>query len=152
MLSDLAKKQILANLYTEEDYRQFAYDDASGNEVRAPKGYLTIGIGWNIQINGCPREIAEYAAMYFINKADKDLSKKIPLYDGLDDVRKAVLCDMAFNMGVGGVLEFHNMLLAIKNKDYRSAAIAMLNSNWAKQVSKNRSMKLFAMMETGEWH
>lgn len=150
MLSVIAKNKILSELYTEEDYRQFAYDDATGETIRAPKGNLTIGIGWNIQVNGCPRSIAEYACMYFVNAVDTELSKKLDFYNALDEVRKVALCDMGFNMGINGLLKFDKTLDCIRRGDYRSAAISMLCSTWAKMVGK-RAVKLSAMMESGQW-
>jgi len=150
MLSQSTLKQMLAHLYSEEEYRQFAYDDKTGKEVRAPIGKLTIGIGWNIQDVGCPREIAEFAAMYFVKQVDAQLSKQIVFYDMLDEVRKCVLCDMAFNMGVEGLLLFHNMLFAMKTGDWRTASVSMLHSKWAKDVGQ-RAVKLCAVMESGKW-
>lgn len=150
MLSVIAQKNMLANLYNEEGYRQFAYDDADGQTVKAPKGNLTIGIGWNIQTNGCPRPIAEFAVMYFIQQCDVALNKDIAFYNALDDVRKAVLCDMSFNMGEAKILDFEHMLAAMEKQDWKTAAICMLQSVWAKQVGQ-RATNLSRMMETGKW-
>ena len=150
MLSQLAQQKILIHLYDEEEYRQFAYDDKNGQTVKAPIGNLTIALGWNIQENGCPKKIAEFAAMYFVNKRDAELSQTIDFYDALDDVRKVVLCDMAYNMGTLGVLKFKEMLAAMQKKDWRTAAIAMLNSKWANDVG-NRAVVLSHMMELGQW-
>lgn len=150
MLSEFAKRKILDQLYLHEKYCQFAYDDATDEIVKAPQGNLTFGIGWNIQVNGCPREIAEFAAMFFVNQRDSELSKKISFYDRLDDVRKVVLCNMAFNMGTGNILEFEHMLSAMKISDWKIAAISMLNSKWAHQVG-NRAVMLSKMMESGKW-
>lgn len=150
MLSDIAKQKILAELYTEEDYRQFAYDDATGATVKAPKGNLTLGIGWNIQVIGCPKPIAEFVAMYFVNEADAQLSKALDFYDSLDEVRKVVLCDMGFNMGVPKLLEFHDTLNYVKRGNYHAASVDMLNSEWARQVGK-RAIRLSKMMDSGQW-
>jgi lysozyme len=150
MLSQSALKQMLANLYSEEDYRQFVYDDKTGKAVIAPVGRMTFGIGWNIQDVGCPREIAEFAAMYFVKQVDAQLSKQLVFYDLLDEVRKCVLCDMAFNMGVEGLLLFHNMLFAMKTGDWHTASVSMINSKWAKDVGQ-RATKLRAALESGKW-
>lgn len=150
MLSPIAQQKMLEHLYAEEGYRQFAYDDETGKTVKAPKGNLTFGLGWNIQVNGCPKPIAEFASMYFINLADAELSVKEPFYTQLDDVRKVVLCDMAFNMGVEGELHFTQTLNAVQKKDWHTAAICMLQSDWAKKVGK-RAVILSKMMESGQW-
>ena len=71
----------------------------------------------------------------------------------LNDVRKAVIYDMVFNMGI---TRFNpdvwvNTFNAIKKKDFETAANEMLSSRWAKQVG-NRSIRLSDMMRKGEWY
>lgn len=67
----------------------------------------------------------------------------------LDDIRQKVVIDMAFNLGVNGVLSFKNMIQALKEKDYDKAAEEMLDSLWAEQVG-NRADRLAKMMRTDE--
>jgi len=45
-----------------------------------------------------------------------------------------VLIEMAYQMGVNGVLKFKNMLRALSQEDYETAADEMLDSRWAKQT------------------
>ena len=75
-----------------------------------------------------------------------------PQYCGLlargDEVRAEVLVDMAFNMGVGGLLNFRKMLAAIDQGDFGVAADEMLNSQWARQVGK-RAEHLARQMRMG---
>ena len=152
MLSQEAQKRILAHLYTYEDYRQFAYDDATALTVKAPKGNLTLGIGWNIQANGCPKEIAEFAAMFFVKKVDSELSIRLPFYETLDEPTKVALCDMGFTMGVHGLLDFTFMLDALKHDDRVAAAICMLNSKWAQAPQfRKRAVADSSMVEKKKW-
>lgn len=44
------------------------------------------------------------------------------------------VADMAFNMGCGGVQAFHNMIAAIKARNWNQAAAEMQNSKWCGQV------------------
>lgn len=69
-------------------------------------------------------------------------------YYGREIPRGAVLLDMAYNMGVAGLMNFHHMLAAVQAGDWKTAAAEMLNSTWAKQV-KNRAYRLAAVMENG---
>ena len=48
----------------------------------------------------------------------------------LSVVRFFVLVNMAFNMGIDGLLEFHEMLSALQQGNYEAAAQAMENSLW----------------------
>jgi lysozyme len=67
----------------------------------------------------------------------------------LNDVRQRVLVDMAFSMGVVGLLNFKRTLATIQAGDYQQAATMMLDSRWAKQVGQ-RVERLARMMATGK--
>ena len=45
-----------------------------------------------------------------------------------------VVIEMVFQLGVGGVSKFKNMLESLKESDYAHAAVHMLASNWSKQT------------------
>ncbi|MBL4664245.1 MAG: hypothetical protein JKY22_12005 [Flavobacteriaceae bacterium] len=68
----------------------------------------------------------------------------------LSGVRRAVLIDMAYNLGLSGLLKFRRMLAAMEVRDFDKAAIEMENSRWFNQVG-NRSKRLQKMMITGDW-
>lgn len=149
MLSEQALEHLLKQLGSEEAYREFTYDDATGDEVRAPKGNLTIGIGFNLS-SGCPRDLANIIATYFINKNDAQLAKDLDFYGKLDEVRKCVIIDMSFNMGVHGVEAFKTTLNLISQGFYANAAAQLRKSAWYGQVPR-RAEPLCKMMETGQW-
>lgn len=67
----------------------------------------------------------------------------------LNPVRRAVILDMLFNMGLFRVKGFRRMRAALRSGDYEKAAIEMLDSKWARQVGY-RAKKLAKMMETGK--
>ena len=60
------------------------------------------------------------------------------------------LKNMAFNMGVAGLLEFRQMLAEVQTADWPGAAAEMLSSKWATQVG-DRAHRLALQMTTGEW-
>ncbi len=60
----------------------------------------------------------------------------VPSFDSLSDNQKSALVDMAFNLGIGRMSGFHDMLKAIEDKDWPAAAKAMLDSKWAGQVGQ----------------
>ncbi len=68
----------------------------------------------------------------------------------LDPVRRAVLIDMLFNMGLVKVSGFRNTLRHIRNGEYKRAAKHLLDSKYARQVGP-RAIRLAKMMETGEY-
>ena len=123
-------------------------------------GALTIGYGHNCDaspvegvVKTGDRITLEQAEALF----SKDLAsavwrvrEELPWVLDLDPTRQAVLYDMAFNLGIGGLLSFQNTLKLIKSGNYAEASRNMLVSKWAKQVGF-RAVKLSRQMKTGEW-
>ena len=63
-----------------------------------------------------------------------ELLRRAPWMSALDSVRFGALLNMAFQMGVDGLLGFKNTLTTIEAGRYESAAEQMLQSRWAKQT------------------
>lgn len=68
----------------------------------------------------------------------------------LNWVRRAVIKNMLFNLGLRKLLGFAKMIAALMRKDYEGASEEMRDSKWARQV-KGRARVLARMMETGVW-
>tara|TARA_R100000353_G_scaffold42967_1_gene34275 strand:- start:1624 stop:2076 length:453 start_codon:yes stop_codon:yes gene_type:complete len=115
-------------------------------------GYLTIGYGRLIdpEIKGGISE--SEAELLLMNDlvAFMDAAKSYSWYDSLDDVRKAVIVNMLFNLGQPRFNKFVAMHEALKAQNYATAAAEMLDSRWAKQV-KGRAKELAEQMRTGKW-
>lgn len=69
---------------------------------------------------------------------------------GLNEPRRAVLADMAFNIGQSRLSGFAKMLGAIRRKDWTEAKAQMLDSAYARQV-KTRAKRNAKTLLTGEW-
>lgn len=113
-------------------------------------GKLTLGVGRNLIDKG----ITEQEALFMLNN-DVDyfyskLCQRINWMKTLDDARQNVLVNMAFNLGIAGLMSFKKMLLACEHGNFKIAATEMLNSKWAKQVG-NRAVELSEQMRTGEF-
>lgn len=67
---------------------------------------------------------------------------------GLSSRRKNVIINMAYNLGVKGVLGFKRMWAAIDDGDYDAAAAEILNSKYARQVGY-RAVELAEIMRRG---
>jgi lysozyme len=74
----------------------------------------------------------------------------IPWAAGLNDARQAVLIGMAYQLGLGGLVAFHNTLSSIQSSDWQRARDGMLNSVWAQQTPRRAGI-LAQQMLTGEW-
>jgi lysozyme len=130
-----------------------------GIELVAYPDPLTRASPWTIGCGHCGPDVhpgltwteqqAEDALKADIAKAIAGLDHAIPWWRKLCDVRQDVLVNMAFNMGVEGLLKFRHMLTAAEDGHYYAAAAEMRASQWAKQLPK-RSHRLAAQMATGE--
>ena len=116
---------------------------------RCTAGKLTIGIGRNLDDCGISQSEAYVMLINDIMNCEKQLQSKIPdIYNGLDEVRKSVLLNMCFNLGISGLLGFKNTLVFVKAGDWERAANNMLVSRWAKQVGR-RAIELSELMRKG---
>jgi len=112
-------------------------------------GYLTIGVGRNIEERGLSDDEIDYILNNDVNIATDELVDTFDWYADLDDVRQRVVVDMVFNLGMPRFKQFQNMIAAIEESDWSEAAAQMMDSRWAKQVGA-RAERLRDMMETGE--
>ena len=78
-----------------------------------------------------------------------ELEKAIPWIGDLDEVRQRCLMDMAFNLGVAGLMKFEKTLRLIAQGNLSGASQEMLRSKWADQVGQ-RAITLSRMMATGK--
>lgn len=144
---DKSKLKRLISL--QEGYRQFAYDDATGLSVHG-KGKISIGYGRNLEEKGISPIEADMMLDNDIDYFMQQLESKLDFFDKLDEVRKAVLVDMAFNLGIKGLLEFKNMISFMEKKNYIEASKQLLDSDAARHLVK-RYNDLAIMLVSGEW-
>lgn len=116
-------------------------------------GHATIGIGRNLEDVGLRSEAeAEYLLSSDMFATESKLIEKLgDTFENLSGPRQNVLTNMAFNLGVGGLLEFDQMIDAIKNNNFEIVSEEMLDSKWHDQVGQ-RAEELAEQMETNEFH
>lgn len=85
-----------------------------------------------------------------ITKCTTALTADFPWFAQLDEVRKAVLISMAFQMGGAGLEQFVRTLAAIRYGKYGEAAADMRLSLWYSQTPE-RAERLAQMMADGQW-
>ena len=83
-----------------------------------------------------------------IAKVVQQLDKAITWWRSMSENRQRVLCNMAFNLGIAGLLKFNNTLKMIQDGKYKEAADAMRKSLWYRQVGA-RAERLAVLMENG---
>lgn len=121
-----------------------------GKPYRDTVGKVTIGFGRNLDDVGISADEASLMLANDIRIATMRLQSRFAWVSSLDDARRGVLINMAFNMGIDGLATFTTMLLYVQTGDYASASQAMLRSKWAGQVG-DRAVRLSKQMATGEW-
>lgn len=136
-----------ADLMVDEGCRLKPYVDTTGN--------TTIGYGHKgiedvmLDIDGGISE------QYALDLLERDMQKVafnlnivLPWWINLGDPRETAMANMAFNLGVEGLLEFRETLVYLKSGDFDNAAKEMLNSKWATQV-RERAVRLANVVRTG---
>lgn len=110
----------------------------------------TIGVGRNLEDVGLSEDEIDYLLQNDIERTKNLIERYMPWYSDLDEVRQEALINFVFNVGIGTAMKFKNAMAALEAHDYDTAAIEMLDSNWAKQVG-NRAIEVTEMIKTGEY-
>ena len=77
---------------------------------------------------------AEYILRNRLAYLQIELEDKLPVFSRLSKQREEVLIEMAYQIGVTGLLKFKNMIQALIGRNYDRASREMLDSVWAKQT------------------
>lgn len=111
-----------------------AHEGFRGRPYRCTAGKLTIGYGRNLDDEPLTRTEGEYLMVRRLNKLEADCRAGVPHFRFLSPLRQEVLVEMAYQLGLGGLLKFKRMFLAIGNWKYIIASNEMLDSKWARQT------------------
>lgn len=117
---------------------------------RDTKGKLTIGVGRNLDDVGITREEALLLLNNDLARVRREVERAFPWFSSLNPVRKNVVLNMVFNLGLPRFRGFTKTIAAIEAKDWENAAREMLESRWAQQVGR-RAHELAAMMKRGKY-
>ena len=132
--------ELINQLKQDEGFRSKIYN--------CSEGYPTIGYGLNLE-SGITEKEASILLEFRVMNIMSDLSR-FTWFHELDEVRKTVIANMVYQMGLTGVLRFKKMIKAIRNKNYKEAAGEMMDSKWFQQT-ESRSRRLATIMEDGKF-
>jgi len=134
---------IYSQLERDEGFRPRPYKDSLG--------HWTVGFGWSLE-TGPPlsEETARIILKEHVSMILADLTSRMPWTKQLSQPRFGALVNMAFNLGIHGLMSFRRMLAALQAEDYEAAAIEMLSSRWARQVG-SRANRLAEQMREDQW-
>lgn len=133
--NSIAKDLAIKIIKKEEGWREKPY--------HCSEGFLTVG--WGRKISNIKNAPIPAIA---VNKKEEEkflvdnvefildsLEKRFKAqWLNIGNTRKAVMVSMVYQLGLGGFIGFKNMLKAIDNLDFNTAAKEMLDSKAAKQV------------------
>ena len=128
---------------------QLRVDEGVKNKpYRDTKGKLTIGVGHNLDDKGLSPKAIAFLLEEDMDDAEYDARSLFPNFDDLSDARKAVLINMAFELGQEGLSLFRKFRKAVIAGDFDTAYVEMVSSLWADQV-KVRATRLAKAMKDG---
>jgi lysozyme len=110
------------------------------------KGKITIGIGFNLTDDGLDDGEISFIFSNRLQIAVERARTLIVSFDALTEARKAVLVNMAYNLG-WGLRAFQKMIAAVEIGDWPTAAAEMKNSDWAREVGPRADRLEAAMLQ-----
>lgn len=116
---------------------------------RCTEGRLTVGVGRNLDDRGITQDEAMYLLANDVRRVYSEVTNALPWIVKLNDARQNVLLNMAFQMGIAGLLKFKQTLSHVQAGEFNQAATAMGQSLWAKQTPA-RAKRLADQMRSGE--
>ena len=132
-----------------EGYRDTVYMDSLSK--------ATIGYGHLVTYKDKFEEGKKYSKEFLDELFEDDFQNAVDQADyfiksnelEICDTAREVIIEMVFQLGIGNVNKFKNMIKALKEKDYVTAGDEMIQSRWYKQT-KERCQKLADIMRKCE--
>jgi lysozyme len=140
------KQELENQLRGDEGVRSCVYQDSLG--------FWTLGVGRLVDSRKTTQGLRPVEISFLLQNDIDDriesLTRRLPWFQDLDDARRGVLLNMAFQLGTNDLLGFTNTLGMIERGEYPQAADAMMQSKWASQTPA-RAGRLSQQMRSGVW-
>lgn len=149
MTYDILKAFVKPLLARDEGEESHLYSDAKGPKVKIVDPYggkLTIGIGWNIEDRGLPKEIIDRLFDIACDDAIKDAERLYPNFSKMSIPRQAAIINLCYNMGYSRLSAFVPTNALIKSGQFTKAAARLRNTLYAKQLP-GRSSRVANLLE-----
>ena len=135
------KAKLRAQLIRHEGVVNHAYQDHLG--------FWTIGVGRLIDERrggGLSDDEVMYLLDNDIDRFTTALQSQLDFFNDLNETQQQALVNMAFQLGVNGLLSFKRTLDHMRHGRYSEARTEALKSRWAQQTP-NRAAEVAAMLE-----
>ncbi len=107
-------------------------------------GHPTIGYGYNLSVYSYEgkRITKAYGLLTDILKENHRVILSYGWYKNLDAMRRMVILDLSYNLGLNGLLKFKQSIKAIEDKNYALAVERLPKSPYFNQVKKRASRNM----------
>jgi lysozyme len=138
--------ELAAKLIEEEEGRvPYAYTDSMG--------FTTIGVGHLIDARkggSIPDFMVNQLLEYDLDRCIGQ-AQTLAGWEQLNEVQRAVVLSMVFQLGIGGVKGFRKFCGALAIGNVREAAREGRDSKWWREDAPKRAERAMKMLETGLW-
>ena len=124
---------LLENIKESEGFRNRVY--------KCTEGYDTIGYGFAVKDLVMDKDIADMILERKVAELRLRVEQKFPFIDSMPEAVQDVMIEMCFQLGVSGFSKFKKTIQYLMTKQFKEAAVEMLDSKWYKQTP-NRAKKL----------
>lgn len=137
---------LCADTLTAPDYRAslIRFEGVKTTPYKEKDGSWSVGIGHNLSAHS-QQVKPSYTRDEISDFFDRDLAAAtraaralIQGFDDLPDAAKDVAINIIWGVGPTGFQSFRNLRLALSKRAYLAATVELVDSRWAKQVSKDR--------------
>lgn len=133
-------EQLVSDLKSDEGWQPKLYKDSLG--------LWSLGYGFLVDPDKeaeLPEAVGEFWLRFVLDRRLLEMNHRLPwLKNQPDDVRRALM-NMAYQLGVGGVLQFARMLAALRSGNRQLAATEALDSEWHRQTP-GRAQRVAALI------
>ena len=130
-LNQIFHDKVVDMLKRHEGLRTFPYN--------CSQGFLTCGVGRNLDANGISEEEAHYLLYNDIKKVQEELTKNWGVWRTFPEKARMVCIDMAFQMGITGFMSFRETRKLMELGKWLEASEEVLRSRYAVQTP-NRAL------------
>ena len=119
---------------------------------RCSAGYLTIGVGRNLEDRGLSDDEITYLLKNDIKTEIDALTRNLPFFKSLNEARQDAFINLSFNMGIKRLLGFKKTLALAEQGKWSECADELLDSKWARSdVAPWRSLEISEQIRTGRY-
>lgn len=133
-------EKIRKMLERDEGKRNRPYDDATGRQIYAAKGNVTVGIGRNLDAKPLSESIIYQILEEDVADAEEDARAVLgsEVYDSLSLHRQLGFLNLAFSLGRARLATFKELIRATRAGDFGAAGEAIRDSKWARDVDSSQ--------------